>query len=84
MVAALGFLKALGEAAVDCDDAGRLAALGRQIDQLEELAREALAGFKGFNRDAVTKRAAQLRHAMAEPGYERRLRDGAAWLGGAS
>ncbi|MFD1104649.1 DUF2254 domain-containing protein [Sphingobium olei] len=79
MIAARGFLKTLGEIAIECDDAGRLGALAIHIDRLQELAQDSL---EGFNRKAVTQRARQLRRALAEPDYKRRLRDEAAWLDG--
>ena len=79
MVAALRYLGALGEVAIDCDDPARLAILSRYADRLQELAGEALSG---YNFSRVRERADDLRRALAEPDYKRRLRDGTAWLGG--
>ena len=55
------------------------ALLASYADKLEALSREALSG---FNLDRVTERADELRRALAEPDYKRRLRDSTAWLGG--
>ena len=79
MVAALRYVRALGEVSLDCEDPERLATLGRYLDRLEALAEE---GLKGFNLCRVRERAGTLRKALAEPDYQRRLRDGTAWLGG--
>ncbi|WP_242140762.1 DUF2254 domain-containing protein [Sphingomonas sp. TREG-RG-20F-R18-01] len=79
MVAALRFLGALGEVALDCDDPDRLVVIAGYGDRLEALSKSALSG---FNRERVEERAAQLRRALGEPDYKRRLRDSAAWLGG--
>ena len=79
MVAALRYIRALGEISLDCDDPARLAAIFDHIDKLEGLSRE---GLSGFNLARVFERADELRRALAEPDYKRRLRDGAAWLGG--
>ncbi|WP_091740598.1 DUF2254 domain-containing protein [Phenylobacterium immobile] len=79
MVASLRFIRALGEVSVGCDDPERLKNLDDHAQKLVVLVRENL---KGFNRDRVIERADQLRRAMAEPDYKRRLRDSGAWLGG--
>ncbi|WP_242098390.1 DUF2254 domain-containing protein [Sphingomonas sp. CROZ-RG-20F-R02-07] len=79
MIAALRFLTALGEVSLDCDDPGRLAAITAYVDRLEALATKYL---DAYNLAQVSRRSAQLRHALAEPDYKRRLRDGTAWLGG--
>lgn len=79
MVAALRYLNALGEVALDCDDGDRLATIRTYADRLEDLAKEAL---KGFNLVRVRTRAAELRAALNQPDYKRRLRDGTAWLAG--
>ncbi|TZG25823.1 DUF2254 domain-containing protein [Sphingomonas montanisoli] len=81
MVAALRYLRGLGEVALDCDDPARLAALDDYAFKLEELAIEALGG---FNLVRVRERADELRRALREPDYKRRLRDSTAWLGGTS
>ena len=80
-VTALRFLTVLGEIAVDIDNADRIAALSRYADRLDQQAGEALSG---FDRSRVATRAAQLRRALAEPDYRRRLRDSTAWLGGST
>jgi uncharacterized membrane protein len=79
MVAALGFLRALGAVSLGCDDADRLRLIDSYAGKMEGLAREKLVG---FNRDEVLRRAGELRRSLAEPDYKRRLRDSAAWLGG--
>ena len=79
MVGALRYIRALGEISLDCDDSERIATLRRYLDRLEELAAE---GLKGFNLARVRERAQELRQALAEPDYKRRLRDSTAWLGG--
>jgi uncharacterized membrane protein len=81
MLAALRFIRALGEVSLDCDDSDRLATLGRYINRLEALATSKLTG---FNLSRVQDRAGELRRALAEPDYKRRLRDGAAWLAGSA
>lgn len=81
MVAALGFLNALGQVALGCEDATRVASVAEQVDRLEELANDALAG---ANRTRVLARAADLRRALADPDYRRMLRDSTAWLGGSA
>jgi uncharacterized membrane protein len=78
-IASLRFLGALGEVAMNCDSAERLAVIGAQADQLEELA---TSGLEGEPLRLVMRRAAELRHILAEPDYQRHLRDSAAWLGG--
>lgn len=78
MVAALGFLRALGAVSLGCDDPARLKLVGEHGARLADLARARLAG---FNLQQVISGAAQLQAALAEPDYKRRLRDGAAWLG---
>lgn len=79
MVAALGFLRALGQAASECDDPTRISTLSEQADRLEQLASD---GLTGFNRTRVKARAADLRRALSDPDHKRLLRDGTAWLGG--
>ena len=79
MIGALRYIEALGEVALDCDDPGRLSTIRRFVDSLEELAGESLTG---FNLARVRERASELRDALAEPDYKRRLRDSTAWLGG--
>ena len=79
MVAALRYLNALGEVSLDCDEPDRLATIRAYADKLEELAND---GLKGFNLRRVRHRADELRAALAEPDYKRRLRDGTAWLAG--
>ncbi len=79
MVAALRFIRALGEIALDCDDPNRLATIGTYADRLDRLADDAL---HGFNRTRVHERVAELQRALAEPDYKRQLRDSTAWLGG--
>jgi len=79
MVAALRFIHALGQVCLDCDDPRRRAILSGYVDKLEALSREALTG---FNLTRVSQRADELRRALAEPDYQRRLRDSGAWLGG--
>ena len=79
MVAALGYIRALGEVSLDCDDPDRLATLRRYLDRLAELAGEELGG---FNLARVRERADELRQALTKPDYKRRLRDSTAWLGG--
>lgn len=79
MAASLGFVTALGETALGCDNAERLERIGAQAERLEALARRKLSG---FNRDKVVQRCGELRRALAAPDYKRRLRDSRAWLGG--
>ncbi|WP_374942995.1 DUF2254 domain-containing protein [Sphingomonas sp.] len=79
MIASLRFLGGLGEVSLGCDDADRLAIVALYADRLQTLAEQALSG---YNLARVVDRAGQLRHALAEPDYKRRLRDGTAWLGG--
>jgi len=79
MVAALRYLTALGEVSLDCDDPDRLATIRSYADKLEELSGE---GLKGFNLARVRTRTAELRSALDQPDYKRRLRDGTAWLAG--
>ncbi|WP_340645442.1 DUF2254 domain-containing protein [Phenylobacterium sp.] len=79
MVAALGFIRALGEVSMDCDDPARLKVLDDHAQKLVALARH---GLVGFNQERVIARADELRRALAEPDYKRRLRDSGAWLGG--
>ncbi|MBU4436255.1 MAG: DUF2254 domain-containing protein [Alphaproteobacteria bacterium] len=81
MVAALRFIRALGEVSLGCDDPARLKILDTHAQQLVALARHSL---HGFNRDRVIERAEELRRALAEPDYKRRLRDSGAWLGGSA
>jgi uncharacterized membrane protein len=75
MVAALGFIRALGAVSLGCDDPDRLKCIGAFGARLVDLARAKLSG---FNLEQVISRAAQLQAALAEPDYKRRLRDGAA------
>ena len=79
MVAALRYLNALGEVSLDCDQADRVATIRSYADKLEELAND---GLNGFNLTRVQCRANELRTALAQPDYKRRLRDGTAWLAG--
>ncbi|RZM33199.1 MAG: DUF2254 domain-containing protein [Sphingomonas sp.] len=79
MVASLRYLDALGEVSLDCDAPGRLATIRTHADRLEELAGEALTG---FNLARIRTRAGELRAALGQPDYKRRLRDGTAWLAG--
>lgn len=79
MVAALGFIRALGAVSLGCDDPRRLKVISDHGERLVDLARPRLAG---LNLEQVILRTAQLRAALAEPDYKRRLRDSAAWLGG--
>lgn len=79
MVASLRYLNALGEVSLDCDEPDRLTTIRLYTNRLEELASEAL---KGFNLIRVRTRATELRTALDQPDYKRRLRDGTAWLAG--
>lgn len=79
MIAALRYIRALGEVSLDCDSPERMACLSAHTDQLEALA---VDGLTGFNLQRVRERADELRRALAEPDYKRRLRDSTAWLGG--
>lgn len=79
MVAGLRYLNALGEVSLDCDEPERLTTIRSYADKLEELASD---GLKGFNLTRVRTRADELRTALAQPDYKRRLRDGTAWLAG--
>ncbi len=79
MIAGKRFLNAIGDVALSCDDPGRMAILRLQVGAFRELAGESLAG---ANLLAVQNRADQLLRALAEPDYQRRLRDSPAWLGG--
>jgi uncharacterized membrane protein len=79
MVAALRFIRALGEVSLGCDDAARIKILSDHADKLERLSSDVL---NGFNKARIGERSAQFRRALSEPDYKRRLRDSAAWLGG--
>ena len=81
MTAALGFVRALGEVSLGCDDPERLQLVGTYLAKLEGLVRRELIG---FNQDRVLQRTDALRRTLDEPDYKRRLRDSSAWLGGAS
>ncbi len=83
MIAALRYLEVLGSVALDCAEAkeDRLPTISTQVDRLEALAKEKLTG---INLSRVARRADQLRRALGEPDYRRKLRDGTAWLGGTS
>jgi uncharacterized membrane protein len=78
MIAALRFLSALGEVSLACTDPMRLATLTTYANRLESLAAEVLTG---FNLARVRERADELRHALADPDHQRRLRVSTAWLG---
>lgn len=80
MVAGLGFISALGQASLGCDDPRRLETLSRQADQFEALAKTALTG---VCKSRVSERTAEFRRALAQPDCHRHLRDSCAWLGGA-
>lgn len=79
MTAALRMLDALGEVSLACDDPQRLATIRLFADRLEGIAGERLVG---FNLESVRERAAKLRSVLDSPDHRRRLRDGAASLGG--
>lgn len=79
MLAALHFIRGLGEVSLDCDDPERVKTLGRYLDRLQMRAEGAL---DGYNLAKVRARADELRRALAEPDYKRRLRDSTAWLAG--
>ena len=79
MVTALRYVRALGEVALDADDPDRLAMLGCYLDRFEALACE---GLSGFPLSQVRQRAADVRRALAEPDFRRRLLDDTARLGG--
>lgn len=79
MVASLRFIRALGEVSFNCDDPTRLRGLLDQAARLQTLAEASLTG---FNLTSVQDRVADLRRALVEPDFKRRLRDSTAWLGG--
>lgn len=79
MVAALRHVRALGEVSIDCQDASGLKILDRHAEAYSVLVRSKL---EGMNRERVMDRIQELRRALAEPDYKRRLRDSSAWLGG--
>ena len=79
MVASLHYLGALGEVALDCEDAARLSCLTNCAGKLDELAGHAL---EGFNRSRVHERARELRRALSEPDPGRRQSECDARLGG--
>lgn len=79
MVAALAYLRVLGEISLDCDDPERKASLAAYVDRLEQSAQTTLTG---FNLLRVEERAREVRRALTQPAYRRALRDSAAWLGG--
>ncbi|MBU1376211.1 MAG: DUF2254 domain-containing protein [Alphaproteobacteria bacterium] len=81
MVASLRFIRALGEVSLGCDDPARLRILDDHAVKLAVLARH---GLHGCNQERVITRTDELRRALAEPDYKRRLRDSSAWLGGAA
>lgn len=68
----LHFLRALAEVAVVCEDADRLALLGREADLLVEQAGTRLTGEL---LEQVRARADRLRHALRDPAARRRLCD---------
>ena len=79
MLAGLRFIRVLGEISLRCEEPQRLASLGDYASKLETLSAEALSG---FNLVRIRERTDELRKALREPDYKRRLRDGTAWLGG--
>lgn len=79
MVAALRYLRVLGEVSLDCPDDGRLTSLAAYADRLEQLAEVALSGYNFLQ---VRERARELHRVLVEPDYRRRVRDSASWLGG--
>ncbi|MCM5551834.1 DUF2254 domain-containing protein [Pleomorphomonas sp. NRK KF1] len=76
---ALRFIHVLAQISIDCDDPGRVAALGAYAAKLETLSRQAL---NDSNFEPIAERCGEFRRILAEPDYKRRLRDQAAWLGG--
>ncbi|CAN5146849.1 DUF2254 domain-containing protein [soil metagenome] len=78
-IAALRFLRALGEVAADCDDADRLTSISEAARDFEVLVKGSLMG---PNLERVEERHGQLQRALKQADYKRRLRDSAAWLGG--
>ena len=78
---ALRFIHVLAQISIDCDDPGRVAALGVYAAKLEALSRQAL---DGSNFEPIAERCGEFRRILAEPDYKRRLRDQAAWLGGSA
>ena len=76
---ALRFIHVLAQISIDCDDPGRVAALGVYAAKLETLSRQAL---NDSNFEPIAERCGEFRRILAEPDYKRRLRDQAAWLGG--
>lgn len=79
MIAGLRYVRALGEVAIDCEDADRLDCLRARADAFGTLAEQALSG---FNLTRVQERIGELNAALDRPDYKRRLRDSTAWLGG--
>lgn len=76
MVAALGFLGALGEVSQGCASADRLRIIDSYAEKLADLARDKLTG---FNRERVSERASQLRRSLAGPDHKRQWRDSGIW-----
>lgn len=81
MIAALRYLEALGELAIGCKQHDRLATVASYADKLGSVAE---TGLDGYNRRRVSERIRQFRQAVSDPDYERRLRQGNAWLDGAA
>lgn len=79
-VAALHYLQTLGEIALDCEQPGRRAAIGRWVERLGRKADEVLTG---HDAQRIEARVAELRKLLA--GLEdRSARDAIPWLGGTS
>lgn len=79
MTVAVRYIRALGEISLECDDPERLKTVRDYLERFERLAEESLTH---FNLARVHERADELRTALAEPDYRRRLRDSTAMMGG--
>lgn len=70
MVAALGFIRALGAVCLRCDDPERLRIVGGYGEDLAGIARSKLTG---FNLERVIERQARLAAALVKPDHRRHL-----------
>jgi uncharacterized membrane protein len=78
MVAALRFIRALGEVSLSCDEAAYLGRLAEQADKLRVLAQHRLVG---VNLERLVGQISELQRALAEPDHRRKLYDSRAWMG---
>ena len=72
VVVGVRLIRVLGEVAVGCDTPDRLACVGGYLDEVASLAEEKLTGPRA---ERVVGRCTDLRRAMSEPDYKRRVRE---------